>query len=185
MKLRTKHNIIFSETLKYFQTFNVGNMENPGPSVLKESPTLQLPGETPSEEDFKDTKPYLFFPKYRQMDEMGSHDMNAEIKGRVVFLLERERLGQYGFFSSNCLCCSYLSLSHKITALQAIMMERLFHVVSVHLIRCWWSRPRRSALIIKLKNQMDEEDAPASHSPAGAHSDFMEWSGLEGTLKTT
>lgn len=66
MKLRTKHNIIFSETLKYFQTFNDGNMGNPGPLVLKESPTLKLPGHTtPSEEeDFKDT--LIFFPNIDQ-----------------------------------------------------------------------------------------------------------------------
>lgn len=137
MKLRTKHNIIFSETLKYFQTFNGGNMGNPGPLVLKESSTLELPGETPSEEDFKDTKPHLFFPKYRPMDQLGSHDMNAEIKGRVIFLWKREMLEQYRVFCSNCLRCSHLSLSHKITVLQAVMMERIFHVVSVHLIRCW------------------------------------------------
>lgn len=64
-------------------------------------------------------------------------------------------------------------------------MERLFLMVSVYLIRCWWSSPRWPVLILELKNQMDEEDAPASHSPRTPHSNFMEWFGLEETSKTT
>lgn len=38
-------------------------MGNSGPLVLKESPAPELPGHTAptEEEDFKDTKPHLFF----------------------------------------------------------------------------------------------------------------------------
>lgn len=70
-------------------------MGNPGQLVLKEPPALELPGHTaPTEEGFKHTKPLLFFPKYRSMDQLGSHDMNAEIKCRVIFLWG-------GFFSKS------------------------------------------------------------------------------------